>query len=208
MNKLSKNSAFDQDIIFIDKPGNYKYQISGATNATIVLLINSGGFLNLEIELIAVNSQAQIFGFVNLKKSDSLTIKTNQNHIAPGSISNLLIKSILNGNSSFSYHGKIEVKKDAQKTDAYQRNENLLLSKDSHVVTSPILEIKANDVRCTHGAFISSLPEEQLWYLKSRGISGFKAQKLLTDGFMLSALPKVSGDNVRQQIANKLEKWI
>ena len=80
-----------------------------------------------------------------------------------------------------------------KKTDAYQRNENLLLSSLSHATSEPALEIKANDVRCTHGATISSIGTEELWYMMSRGISEDVARDLIADGFLKKRVAAYSG---------------
>ena len=102
------------------------------------------------------------------------------------------------------YDGGIRVEKEAQKTDAYQRNENLLLSEGAHAQSKPSLEILANDVRCTHGATVGKIPEDQLWYLATRGIGKKRGQGLIVSGFLGSALVSIDDTSVVESIKERI----
>ena len=98
----------------------------------------------------------------------------------------------------------IRVAKDAQKTDAYQENRNLLLSPKAHADSIPGLEIKANDVRCTHGATIGRVDPEALFYLMSRGLDRPAAERLIVEGFFVDAFDRIRSPELREQVQQAL----
>jgi len=116
---------------------------------------------------------------------------TFQEHVAPQCRSDLLFKVVLMDRASSIYRGLIKVHKNAQGTDAYQANRNLLLSPKAKADSMPLLEIEANEVRCTHGATIGRVDEQQLFYLMSRGIPRRQAEKIIVDGFLRPVIDKV-----------------
>ncbi len=120
--------------------------------------------------------------------------RTLQIHQAPNTKSDLLYKNALRDQSKTIFSGLIVVDPDAQKTDAYQSNRNLMLSDDAEASSLPGLEIQANDVRCTHGATTSRIDPEQEFYLQARGISKAAADELLTFGFFEEVLNRLESD--------------
>jgi Fe-S cluster assembly protein SufD len=102
----------------------------------------------------------------------------------------------------------IRVAKDAQLTDAYQTNRNLLLSDDAEAVTLPSLEIEADDVKCSHGATVGQVDEAQLFYLMSRGLTRGDAERLLVFGFFDEVLGRVPLEGVRDRIRDAIERKI
>lgn len=116
---------------------------------------------------------------------------TFQEHVAPQCKSDLLFKVVLMDRASSIYRGLIKVHKNAQGTDAYQANRNLLLSPKAKADSMPLLEIEANEVRCTHGATIGRVDELQMFYLMSRGLSRRQAEKIIVDGFFQPVIDKV-----------------
>jgi Fe-S cluster assembly protein SufD len=146
----------------------------------------------VSVHLVGVNATANILGaFINFA-DNRITLHTLQHHKARGTTSNLLVKSVLFDTSTFSYDGAIRVENTGQKTDAYQKNENLLLSAHAHAQSKPSLEILADDVRCTHGATIGSIEREQLLYLQTRGISRHSGIYLIVQGFLDHVIEKIS----------------
>ena len=125
---------------------------------------------------------------------------TTIDHAKPNCVSHELYKSILDGASRGVFNGKIYVRKDAQKTDAKQTNKTLLLSDDATIDTKPQLEIFADDVKCTHGATVGQLDEEQVFYLRSRGIGFEQARDVLTFAFAGDVIQRVHIDPLRDQI--------
>jgi Fe-S cluster assembly protein SufD len=121
-------------------------------------------------------------------------------HAKPNCVSHELYKAVLDGKSRGVFNGKIFVRKDAQKTDAKQTNKTLLLSDEATMDTKPQLEIFADDVRCTHGATVGHLDDEQLFYCRSRGIAVDDARDLLTFGFASDVVNRIHVDALQKQL--------
>ena len=128
--------------------------------------------------------------------------RTLQLHQAPETKSDLLYKNALFERARTIFSGLIVVDPDAQKTDAYQSNRNLMLSDDAEANSLPGLEIQANDVRCTHGATSSRIDPEQEFYLQSRGIAKEAADELLTFGFFEEVLNRLANDELHDALRN------
>ena len=120
-------------------------------------------------------------------------------HAAPGSISDQFYKGILDGRSQAVFAGKIVVRREAQKTNAYQTNNNLLLSPEAEIDTKPELEIFADDVKCSHGATAGELDERELFYLRSRGLDPATARSVLTFAFAGAVLERFANPAIARQ---------
>ncbi len=129
---------------------------------------------------------------------------TSIDHAMPHCNSHELYKGILDGSARGVFNGKIFVREDAQKTDAKQTNQTLLLSGEASINTKPQLEIFADDVRCTHGATIGQLSAEQLFYLRSRGIGAEEARALLTFAFAGELVDRIPVEGVRAEVLQAL----
>jgi Fe-S cluster assembly protein SufD len=128
-------------------------------------------------------------------------------HTAPNCTSRQTVKNVLAGRSRGVFQGKIEVARQAQKTDGYQMNQALLLSPDAEIDCKPELEIFADDVKCSHGATVGELDAEQLFYLCSRGIPAAEARSLLVRAFLAEALDAVADDAIRGKLETAVEGW-
>lgn len=181
-----------------------EYGIGAHADVTLVFLLRQSLDTRLTIRLADSGSTVRIIGFVVGQHIDTIRLHTVQLHDAPETTSNLLIKSILGGQSEFFYDGAIRVESGAQKTDAYQRNENILVSQDAQAHTKPALEILANDVRCTHGATVGVLSEDALWYLATRGIEESLGRQLLIRGFFESAVNTMGDTNIQDVVRKEL----
>jgi Fe-S cluster assembly protein SufD len=117
-------------------------------------------------------------------------------------------KGVLKGTSQSSFEGKIFVHPEAQKTEAYQLNHNLLLSEGAIAQAKPNLEIFADDVKASHGATFAQVDEEQLFYLKSRGISAETASQLLIRGYMQEMVSQISPAFVRQEVQQEVQNGL
>ncbi len=133
---------------------------------------------------------------------------TSIDHALPHCNSHELYKGILDGQARGVFNGKIFVREDAQKTDAKQTNQTLLLSKEASINTKPQLEIFADDVRCTHGATIGQLSAEQLFYLRSRGIGAEEARALLTFAFAAEVVERIPVEAVRAEVLRALYRLL
>ncbi len=127
-------------------------------------------------------------------------------HAMPNCVSHELYKSVLDGKSRGVFNGKIFVRKDAQKTDAKQTNKTLLLSDEATMDTKPQLEIFADDVKCTHGATVGQLDDEQVFYLRSRGLSLEAARDILTVAFASDVVSRVHVAALREQLDVIIQK--
>ncbi len=180
----------------------WEYRVSAGVKLDLVLTTkkNKSADARVVVKLTGRGSAATITGILVAKGEEKLVLHTSQVHQAPDTTSDLLIKTILSDHARCLYDGGIRVEKSAQKTDAYQRNENLLLSGRAYAESKPSLEILANDVRCTHGATAGPIDEEQLWYLQTRGIGVESGQRLVVDGFIQSALTRIGDGRVRDRL--------
>lgn len=125
-------------------------------------------------------------------------------HAMPHCASHELYKCVLDGQAHGVFNGKIFVRQDAQKTDAKQTNQTLLLSEDAVMDTKPQLEIFADDVKCTHGATVGNLSEDEIFYLRSRGIGRDEARSLLTYAFANDIIDRIKVDGVRERLSEML----
>jgi Fe-S cluster assembly protein SufD len=131
---------------------------------------------------------------------------TTIDHASPNCNSWEMYKAILDGHARGVFNGKIFVRKDAQKTDAKQTNQTLLLSDDAMIDTKPQLEIFADDVKCTHGATVGQLDDQQIFYLRSRGISEADAKDVLTFAFASEIVQQVHFDSVREKLESIIHR--
>ena len=130
--------------------------------------------------------------------------RTAIEHARPHGTSRELYKGVLSGRSRAVFNGKIVVRKEAQKTDAQQSNRNLMLSRDAEIDSKPQLEILADDVRCSHGTTIGQLEEDELFYLRSRGLNESVARELLVHGFAGEVLDGIAIEPLREGVENRV----
>ena len=171
------------------------------------LAVNLGAtFARTQVESVldGEGSFSEMLGLYFGDADQHFAQRTLQSHNVAHTTSDLLYKGALKGHSKSEYSGLIKVLKGAQGTDAYQANRNLLLSEESLARSLPQLEIEANEVRCTHGATVSPVEEEHLFYLMSRGIDRVTAQKLVVFGFFRDVLDRIRVEDVREQLSDAI----
>jgi Fe-S cluster assembly protein SufD len=170
------------------------------TNATTISL--SGGLVrnNLNMVMEAEYGESHMFGLYLLDGKTQVDNHTIVDNVMPHCFSNELYKGIMDGESTGVFNGKIFVRKDAQKTNAYQSNKNILLSDNASANTKPQLEILADDVKCSHGCTIGKLDEEAMFYLRARGIGERNAQALLLHAFAVDILDNIKTAPLRTYI--------
>lgn len=156
--------------------------------------------LNQVSVLEGAGCRVDMLGLTFTHARQHIDIHTYQEHKAPHTTSDLLYKSVLKNQSQTVWSGMIYVHPEGQHTDAYQKNDNLVLNKRAHADTIPGLEIKANEVRCTHGATAGSIDREQVFYLMSRGLSYDQAEKMIVAGFFEPAIGRIPLESVRKQL--------
>jgi len=155
---------------------------------------------NLNIKLKEKNCYSNMYGFYALRKKSHVDNHTTVDHIDENSISNEHYKGIMDNNSNGVFNGKIFVRKKAQKTNAFQSNNNVILSDEAKINTKPQLEIWADDVKCSHGCTVGQLDKEAMFYLQSRGISKEKAISMLLGAFSEEIIEKIENQFAKQKI--------
>ena len=166
------------------------------------------GKIRIQNDLAGRGATSRVTGAYFADGDQHLDYDTFQEHIAPNTTSDFAFKGALRDTSSAVWRGMIRVEEDAQKTNAYQENRNLLLSKQAHADSIPGLEILANDVRCTHGATLGQVDREQLFYLMARGLSRGEAERLIVRGFFQDVLDRIELEPVREALGAALEARI
>lgn len=175
---------------YIDQNKNSNFTIE-----TITL----GGLLvrnNLRINVNGEGCETNLFGAYLLNNDQHVDNHTIVDHRVANCNSNELYKGVINDKATAVFNGKVFVRKDAQKTNAFQSNGNVLLSDDASVNSKPELEIYADDVKCSHGSTTGQLDDEAIYYLRSRGISEDKAQSLLVSAFVGEVLEQTNNDDI------------
>ncbi len=187
-NKIQNNSYESELIDCMDV-----YQKKDS-RSTVNTLIFGGGFIrnNLNFEQNGKNCDSTMNGISLLDKDQFADNHTFVDHKTENCTSNELYKGIYLDSSKGVFNGKIMVRKDAQKIDAFQANNNLLLSDNSSIDSKPQLEIYADDVKCSHGCTIGQLDEEALFYMRSRGIGYEEAKAVLTFAFTSEVIENIS----------------
>ncbi|MFM7216842.1 MAG: Fe-S cluster assembly protein SufD [Bacteroidota bacterium] len=161
---------------------------------------------NLNILLAEEQCTAYLYGLYLLDGTQLVDNHSLVDHAVPHCQSNELYKGIIDGKAQGVFNGKIFVRKDAQKTNAYQSNKNILLSDDASMNTKPQLEIFADDVKCSHGTTTGQLDEEALFYLRSRGIGEDHARAFLNIAFAGDVIQKVAYEPLRNRLMELMEK--
>ena len=164
--------------------------------------------ISMAVELLGEGAQANVYGAYVCGADEKVRIAVDMYHKVPHCNSRQLFKGIAGGKSRVDFYGKIIVAQDAQRTEAYQENHNILLSDGAKVDTKPQLEIYADDVKCSHGATIGRLNEEEQFYMRSRGISLEDAKVLQMISFIAPVLENVQDEAQREALAADFESSI
>jgi Fe-S cluster assembly protein SufD len=166
------------------------------------------GKVRIQNDLAGEGATSRVTGAYFADSEQHLDYDTFQEHIAPNTTSDFAFKGALRDRATAVWRGMIRVERDAQKTNAYQENRNLMLSPTTHAVPIPGLEILANDVRCTHGATVSRVDRDELFYAMARGLSRGEAERLIVRGFFQDILDRIELEPVREAVAAALEARI
>ncbi len=173
--------------------------------------ISTGGNLtrnDLNIIVDGENCESILNGIYFTNENQHVDNHTLVDHRKPHCYSNEKYKGIMNGNSTGVFNGKVFVRQDAQKINAYQSNQNILLSDDATINTKPELEIYADDVKCSHGSTTGQLDEEAMFYLQARGIGKESARKLLVQAFLDEAVNEIDSEIFKEKVLKVInEKW-
>jgi Fe-S cluster assembly protein SufD len=160
--------------------------------------------VNQHVAMTGPDAEVQVNGVMFTEGRQHLSYATHQHHQAPYCKSDLLYKTALQDQSRTVWRGMIRVDKVAQRTDAYQRNDNLMLSRDARADSIPGLEIEADDVRCTHGSTSGRVDEQQLFYAMTRGYTRREAVRMIVAGFFQQVFDRITIESVREALGEAI----
>lgn len=182
--------------------------VLGHDEELFVLLIALPGVsadVSLKVDLNGEGARFALNGVGISTADEKIRVHVELRHNVPGCSSSQLFKNLVGGMALVDFYGRIIVAQDAQKTEAYQANHNLLLSETARVNTKPQLEIYADDVKCSHGATIGKLNEDEQFYMRSRGISLAEARFLQMISFVSPVFELVPEETERERLKNEVE---
>lgn len=187
-----------------------KIDVQAGQRTDLVLLVYPGVScdVKMDVRLLGEDAEANLYGAYVCGGSEKVKISVDMHHDFPHCNSRQLFKGIAGGVSKVDFYGKIIVAQDAQRTEAYQENHNILLTDGAKVDTKPQLEIYADDVKCSHGATIGRLNEEEQFYMRSRGITLEDAKVLQMISFIAPVLENIQDEAQREHLAAALEDAI
>ncbi len=159
---------------------------------------------NARLDLKGEGANALVYGLYFANQDQRLVLKTEQNHLAPHTSSNLHFKGAVKDTASANWQGMVYVNPTATQTDGYQKNENLMLSPGARVYSKPGLEIITDDVKCSHGTTISEIDADQVFYLMSRGMSEKESKLLILQGYFDSILNNITYEPIREKLQEKI----
>ena len=180
--------------------GQYQVQAGEVLNLQFVVLPGESRDIDVSVDLLGPGAEAHLKGLYLCKADEKVNFRIVMHHCAPGCKSTQLFNGIAGGQAQVSFHGTIVVAPDAQQTEAYQENHNIVLTPEAKVTTQPQLEIYADDVKCSHGATVGQLNEDELFYMRSRGIPESEAKTLQMLSFLSPVVPEGREEEIEQAI--------
>jgi Fe-S cluster assembly protein SufD len=192
------SSAYHVSRTQIEQKKNSKFTAYTVTTGGLLIRNDLNTLLNGE------GCETHFYGLYLGDSKQHIDNHTMIDHAKPHCFSNELYKGVLNGHSRSVFNGKVYVRPDAQKTNAYQSNKNILLSRDAHADTKPQLEIYADDVKCTHGGTVGQIDEESVFYLRSRGISKQTAISVLIRAFANDIFEEIKTEQLKEYLNNMI----
>lgn len=185
----------------------YVHQEKNSVVGTNYITLHGGKVRNnVYVDLAGEGADSKSFGLYLVDGSQHVDNYTYVNHLVPNCTSNQLYKGILDDSATAAFNGKIHVWKDAQHTQAYQKNNNILLTDTAKINTRPQLEIYADDVKCSHGATVGQLDTDALFYLRSRGIPRKESMMLLMYAFAHSVISEIKLVPLRERVIELVDK--
>lgn len=201
------------DDVFILRPGSsalpYDRIVAmegSEVKVCVIVMPGTDAGVPLRVDLAGENASVKLGGAYLCGGGESVSFRTELRHRVGHCVSEQLFNGIAGGNSRAEFHGRIVVAPDAQKTEAYQTNHNIVVSDTARVDTKPQLEIYADDVKCTHGSTVGSLNADEQFYMRSRGIPEKEARILQMISFITPVLDMISDSGKREEIAAEIER--
>jgi Fe-S cluster assembly protein SufD len=195
-----KTNTSSVNLVHVYQHKNSKFSIN---------TISAGGNItrnDLNIVVDGENCESHLNGVYVPSGTQHIDNHTLVDHRKPHCVSNEKYKGIMNDTSSGVFNGKVFVRQDAQKINAYQSNQNILLSDEAIINSKPELEIYADDVKCSHGSTTGQLDDEAMFYLRARGIGKESAKKLLVQAFLIDVIDMIDSDNFKSMIEQEINQ--
>lgn len=187
--------------------GMYVHQGAGSRFSTHSISLNGGLIRNqTRVDLAGEYAECETSGLYLMDRNQHVDNQVAINHLTPHCTSRQLYKGVLDDHASGVFNGRIKVARNAQQTNAFQTNKNILLSSKATMDTQPFLEIYADDVKCSHGATVGQLDAEALFYIRSRGISEANARIMLMYAFAAEVIQKIGIDELKLRIDDLVKK--
>lgn len=194
------------------KSGDYSLHIvmeaDSRLDLSVIVLPGASCRVDLRVDMEGPGAEAYLSGIYICPSNEAVSIRTDVNHKVHHCVSRQLFKGIAGGTARTDFYGKIMVAQDAQKTEAYQENHNLLISDTAKMDTKPQLEIYADDVKCSHGATVGRLNEEEQFYMRSRGIPEKEAMVLQMISFISPVVGHIPDPGTRAAVEEIAENAI
>ena len=178
----------------------YQVQAGETLNLQFVVLPGESKDIEVKVDLCGPGAEAHLKGLYLCKADEKVNFRVVMHHRAPLCRSTQLFNGIAGGEAQVNFHGTIVVAPDAQQTEAYQENHNIVLTEQAKVNTKPQLEIYADDVKCSHGATVGQLNADEIFYMRSRGIPENEAKTLQMLSFLSPVIPAGREEEVEKAV--------
>ncbi len=212
--QIADNAQLEMHKIQVSLTSNYlisRETIDQSANSTFTLHTHTSESIfvrnDTTVRVNGTNSETNLYGSYLLKEDEHVDNHTCIDHRAPHCLSNELYKGVIGGKSTAVFNGKVFVRQDAQKINAFQSNANVLTSDSASVNSKPELEIYADDVKCSHGSTTGQLDDEAVFYLRARGISEKAAKDLLIQAFLDDAFSKTTNADVQEILETAVNRY-
>ena len=204
MTRSRKMASSSSKIVYLighhDVPSHLVVESGERLDITFVVLPGVSATIPLTVDIVGPGAEVSLKGIYISSGTDEVTFDILVNHRVGNCVSNQLFNGLASGSAKCSFFGKIIVAQDAQQTEAYQENHNIVLTDEASVNTKPQLEIYADDVKCSHGATVGKLNEDEQFYMRSRGIPEDEAKVLQMISFVAPILAGLDDELLVQKI--------
>ena len=185
---------------FVGRRPDYTVKAGEKLELTFVVLPGESRDIDVAIDLTGEGAEVSLKGLYLCAGEERVNFRVLMHHRAGGCVSRQLFDGIAGGSARVTFDGRIIVAPDAQKTEAYQENHNIVLTDQAHVETTPQLEIYAEDVKCSHGATVGRLDEDALFYMRTRGVPEKEARVLQMISFLSPVIPEGREDEIEAAV--------
>ena len=213
LNEIILQSGEKRELVFINEPNMHWHIIQEANSSLRVHIIylsaeeaSAEWQTTLTVEQNGTNCRTEIYAMGLIHQSQQAHLLTRVYHTLGGGYSSQILKFVLDDQAKGSFRGELKIQPDAQQTEAYQTNRNILLSRQAEMLTEPQLEIYADDVKASHGATTGQLDESALFYMQQRCIDRDTAAKLLLCAFFDEVIKTLSDTQLQENLVEKINQ--